>query len=47
MKFLYEAGRKAVERQRQHPAFEELRQQYVMSQLEIERLNKEIQDISA
>lgn len=27
--------------------FEELRQQYVMSQLEIERLNKEIQDISA
>lgn len=29
------------------PAFEELRQQYVMSQLEIERLNKEIQDISA
>ena len=29
------------------PAFEELKQQYVMSQLEIERLNKEIQDISA
>ena len=29
------------------PALEEVRQKYVWSQLEIERLNKEIQDISA
>jgi len=29
------------------PAVEEVRQKYVWSQLEIERLNKEIQDISA